>query len=196
MTIFAKSNIVILGDSLSAGFGIEQKKGWVTLLEQRIQQQHLPYHIINASISGETTVGGRQRLQHIIQQHQPQILILELGGNDGLRGLSLNVIKDNLSAMITLCLNHQVQVVLVGIRLPPNYGPIYTQRFSQIFSDIAKENNVPLVPSILAGLEDDLEDFQPDGIHPTTQAQPILLDNVWTVLSPLLQTQEVTLSLK
>lgn len=192
----ATSNIVVVGDSLSAGFGLQKNEVWVDLLAEQIAEENLPYNIINASISGETTIGGQQRLPSLLNNHTPSIVILELGGNDGLRGLNLSVIKQNLEAMITLCQSRDIAVLLVGIRLPPNYGPVYTKRFEQIFFDLAKSKNVPLVPSLLTGLENGLNLFQADGIHPTAQAQPILLENVWQVLSPMLSTQEVTLSRK
>ena len=192
---YGNANIVIVGDSLSAGFGLERDEVWVELLEERLNTKNLPYSIINASISGETTAGGRQRLPALIKNHSPSIVIIALGGNDGLRGLSLKTISTNLETMIKLCQSNNVDVLLVGIRLPPNYGPHYTRLFSQLYSDIAKQKNVPLVPSLLSGLEDNFDLFQADGIHPKANAQPILLENVWQALQPLLN-QEVTLSLK
>ncbi len=193
---YAKSTVVILGDSLSAGYGLKKNEVWVDLLSHRIASEKLPYTIVNASISGDTTSGGRQRLPSLIEKFSPSILVLELGGNDGLRGLSLDVIENNLNAIIQKCQTHGINVLLIGIRLPPNYGPLYTERFAQIFVTLAEKNNIPLVPSLLAGLEADLELFQADGIHPTSKAQPILLENVWQSLAPLLNTQNVTLSRK
>ncbi len=187
---------MILGDSLSAGYGLKENEVWVDLLSHRITSKKLPYTVVNASISGDTTSGGRQRLTTLIRNFSPSILILELGGNDGLRGLSLDVIENNLNAIIQKCQSHAINVLLVGIRLPPNYGPLYTERFAEIFVNLAEKNNIPLVPSLLAGLEDDFELFQADGIHPTSKAQPILLENVWQSLVPLLHTQNVTLSRK
>ena len=178
---------MVVGDSLSAGFGLKQNEVWVDLLDKHLAENNLPYAVINASISGETTLGGQQRLPSLISNHTPNIVIIELGGNDGLRGLSPKVIRQNLDAMITLCQSKNIDVLLVGIRLPPNYGPVYTKRFEQIFYDLAQSKNVPLVPSILAGLEDGLNLFQADGIHPTANAQPILFKNVWEKLSPMIK---------
>ena len=194
--IYANLNIVVIGDSLSAGYGLKKKEVWVDLLSSRITSKELPYTIINASISGDTTAGGRQRLPTLIKNLSPNIVIIELGGNDGLRGLSLKAIEKNLEAMIKLCQSHHIDILLIGIQLPPNYGPSYTNQFSQVFVDLAKKTNVPLLPSLLAGLEDNFELFQTDGIHPTAVAQPIILENVWQALSPLLTDHDVTLSRK
>lgn len=174
--------LLVLGDSLSAAYGIPAAEGWVALLQDK-----LPGHrVINASISGETTAGGRARLAGLLDEHRPEWLVLELGANDGLRGLPLQQIRDNLAAMLTAAGDAGVEVVLVGIELPVNYGPRYRDGLRGVYRDLAGEFNAALVPFLLEGvaLEPDL--MQDDGLHPTAAAQPRLLDNVWQVLGPLL----------
>jgi acyl-CoA thioesterase I len=183
---FAK-NILVLGDSLSASFGIPQQSGWVNLLQQLLQQQHPSYKVINASISGETTSGGVTRINGLLQQHKPKIVIIELGANDGLRGLPLKEMKKNLDQIIRQCKQANATVVLVGLRLPPNYGHVYTHAFEQTYTELASRHRITLIPFLFAGLEDSPRHFQNDNLHPTAAAQEILLNNIWQKLSPLLR---------
>ena len=178
--------LLIFGDSLSAGYGIAQNTGWVDLLQRRLQEKKPPYRVINASVSGETTAGGHVRLESTLKQYQPNLLVLELGGNDGLRGLSLASVRNNLDIMIRLCLAKKIKVLLVGIRLPSNYGKSYTEKFHGIFGELARRHQVPLLPSLMAGFETRHELFQPDGIHPAQAAQAMMLENVWRQLEPLI----------
>ena len=178
--------ILVLGDSLSAGFGIDRGQGWVRLLEQRLAAQGLRYRLVNASISGETTAGGRSRLPRLLNEHRPQILILELGANDGLRGLSLGVMRDNLRDMVRLGRQADARVLVTGLRLPPNYGASYIDGFQAVFREVATAEGVPLVPDFLAGVVEDRALMQADDVHPNALAQPRILDNVWPGLAPLL----------
>lgn len=182
----AKNSILIVGDSISAAYGIEIQQGWVALLRERLQKEKYNYRVINASISGNTTSNGLALLPSALKKYQPTITIIELGGNDGLRGLDIAVIKNNLARMIMLVKNAQSKVLLLGMRLPPNYGPLYTQQFQQIFSELAKTTGVHVVPIFLQGIDENRHYFQPDGIHPIAAAQHIILDNVWPALKPLL----------
>jgi acyl-CoA thioesterase-1 len=179
--------ILVLGDSLSAGYGIAANQAWPVLLQQRLGEQAPGYRVINASISGETTAGGVTRLSALLDKHNPDIVILELGANDGLRGLSLDAMRDNLDNMIKQSLAQRSRVLLVGILLPPNYGPAYTRDFAAIYRDLAQGFNIPLVPFLLDGVVFNAELLQDDGLHPTAAAQPQLLDNVWSHLEPLLK---------
>ena len=181
---------MVLGDSLSAAYGIDQKQGWVTLLEQRLQQRCAACRVINASISGETTAGGRNRIAPLLNRHHPDILIVELGGNDGLRGLPLKDMYDNLDHIITEARHRDVKVMLIGMRLPPNYGPAYTRGFQNVYQRLADKLHVAWAPFLLAGFADKPGMFQSDGIHPVAAAQGIMLDNVWPVLQPLLSAQQ------
>lgn len=179
----------MVGDSLSAEYGIAKGSGWVRLLEQRLQAQAMPWQVINASISGDTTAGGRSRLPALLKTHQPQLVVIELGANDALRGLSLKASEDNLRAMIRACRAIGAQVVLVGMEIPPNFGARYTQAFRSLFTRVAQQDQVPLVPFLLAGIADAPDAanwFQADRIHPLAKAHPRLLDNVWPILRPLL----------
>jgi len=178
--------ILVLGDSLSAGFGIDRGQGWVRLLEQRLAAQGLRYRLVNASISGETTAGGRSRLPRLLNEHRPQILILELGANDGLRGLSLGVMRDNLVNMVRLGRQADAQVLVTGLRLPPNYGESYIDGFQAVFREVATAEGVPLVPDFMSGVVEDRALMQADDVHPNALAQPRILDNVWPGLAPLL----------
>jgi acyl-CoA thioesterase-1 len=180
-------SILVVGDSLSAGYGIEMRNGWVTLLQQRLTKQGYLHAVVNASISGDTTAGGRTRLPAALKRHRPQIVILELGGNDGLRGLSLRETRANLDAMIKAAQSAGAQVLLVGIHLPPNYGPDYTGKFRAIYRDLAHTYSLAFVPFLLEGVALTPGLMQPDGIHPRAAAQPRLLDNVWPYLEPLLK---------
>jgi acyl-CoA thioesterase-1 len=179
--------ILILGDSLSAGYGIPPDQGWVARLQQRLDGEGYGYTVVNASVSGETTAGALERLPRALRLHRPAIVVIELGGNDGLRGLPVGDLRLNLESIIAACHDGGAEVVLTGIRIPPNYGPQYTETFYGVYETLAKQQEVPWVPFFLEGiaLRDDL--FQDDGIHPDLQAQPLLLDNVWQVLRPLLK---------
>lgn len=180
------ARILVLGDSLSAAYGIEQRAGWVALLQQRLEQHNPRHQAINASISGETTAGGLSRLPKLLQQHQPKILVIALGANDGLRGLSVSEMKSNLEEMIDLAKKQKTKVLLVGMQLPPNYGPVYARRFQTVYQEISRERRVKLVPFLLAGIAEDKALFQSDGLHPTASAQDQILDNVWPRLETLL----------
>lgn len=178
------ATILVLGDSLSAAFGMPQQSGWVSLLQQRLVPDH---SVINASISGETTAGGAARLQPLLQQHQPNIVIIELGANDGLRGLPIKEMRKNLEQMIQQSQNANARVLLIGLRLPPNYGPAYTNAFEESYRELAAQHRLALLPFLFAGLEDSPRHFQADNLHPTAAAQPVLLNNVWQQLAPLLR---------
>lgn len=181
---FAKS-LLVVGDSISAGYGIELEQGWVNLLRQRLVKRG-DYSVHNASVSGDTTQIGVARLPTLLKENEPDIVIIELGGNDGLRGFPLKVMENNLRKMIETSQNYGAQVLLVGIQIPPNYGSRYTEQFFQTYFKLAEEYEVPLVPFILDKVALEPELMQNDGIHPTAEGQPILLDNVWPVLKPLL----------
>jgi acyl-CoA thioesterase I len=178
--------IMVFGDSLSAGYGLPQGKGWVDLLQQRLQRENYAYRAVNASISGETTLGGRNRLGEALAQHHPRVVILELGANDGLRGQAPDAMRVNLFAMVRAARAARAKVLLVGMRIPPNYGPDYTEKFHAAFVAVAKQTRTPLVPFLLEGFADRRDLFQADGIHPGVQAQSIMLDNVWGRLRPML----------
>ncbi|MFZ0791519.1 MAG: arylesterase [Chromatiaceae bacterium] len=178
--------LLVLGDSLSAAYGIASEDGWVSLLQERLRDRGARYEVVNASISGETTAGGLTRLPTLLAEHQPQILVIALGANDGLRGFSFDTIRRNLGGMIQRARESGSRVILAGVRLPPNYGAAYTQGFQAVFRELAGAEGVPLVPEILAGVAEDRGLMQADGIHPTAAAQPLILDNVWPVLQPLL----------
>lgn len=177
--------ILVLGDSLSAAYGIEVRQGWVSLLEQRLAGKY-PHVVINASVSGETTGGGLARLPALLQQHQPSVVIVELGGNDGLRGYPLNVMQQQMTEIIKKSRAAGATVVLVGMQIPPNYGPRYTNRFRDIYKELAEKFELPLVQFLLEGVATEAALMQRDGIHPTAEAQEKILDNVWSVLQPLL----------
>ncbi|MGM0831922.1 arylesterase [Halomonas qaidamensis] len=178
-----RPTLLVMGDSLSAAYGIEQELGWVTLLAERLDGEA---QVINASISGETTSGGAQRLASIIGQRQPDIVLLELGGNDGLRGLPPTQMRSNLASMIEQSQQAGADVLLLGIDIPPNYGQAYRDAFTSVFHSLADEYDVPLVPFLLEDIALNEQLMQDDGIHPTAEAQPIILDNVWPALEPLL----------
>ena len=185
-----EKSILVLGDSLSAEYGLARGSGWVSLLSKRLQQEKSPYRVLNASISGDTTSGGRSRLGALLSQHRPAVVIIELGGNDALRGLPLSMSEANLAAMAAEAIAAQAKVLLVGVQVPPNYGTDYAQRFAAMFEKVAKERKAPLVPSILKGLSEDPDPakwFQADRIHPLGSAQPMMLDNIWPALQKLLK---------
>jgi acyl-CoA thioesterase-1 len=179
--------ILVFGDSLSAAHGIRPEQGWVALLDARLKAQGYGYEVANASVSGETSSGGLERLPRALKLHQPGIVILELGANDGLRGLPLGSARDNLAQMVRLAQASGARVLLVGIRMPPNYGRRYADDFVRVFPDVANQYHLPLVPFLLAGVALDPELMQEDGLHPNARAQPQLLDNVWPYLKPLLK---------
>jgi acyl-CoA thioesterase-1 len=178
--------VLVLGDSLSAGYGIRSAQGWVSLLEQRLQTQGYGYKVVNASVSGETSGGGLQRLPRALELHRPAVVIVELGANDGLRGLNNSLTRDNLTKIVAEAKKSGAQVVLVGMRLPPNYGPRYTNDFMTMYREIAAASKVALVPFLLESVALKPELMQEDGLHPTAAAQPALLETVWPVLKPLL----------
>ena len=179
--------MLVYGDSLSAAYGMPERQGWVALLEERLKREHPDYSVANASISGETTAGGLARLGKLLEREKPAIVIVELGANDGLRGLPVAAMKQNLSAIIQRLQKSGAKVLLVGMRLPPNYGEPYTKAFEHAFADLAKSHRTALLPFLLEGFGDKAELFQPDRIHPTEAAQPVVLKNVWAVLTPLLR---------
>lgn len=183
---------MVFGDSLSANYGISTEAGWVALLKQRLQTQSDNYQIINASISGETSLGGRNRIDQALSQHLPDIIILELGANDGLRGASVKSIYDNLAAIIATCQKNNVLVLLAGMQLPPNYGITYTQKFQSVFQQLAENFQIKLVPFLLAGFGDKREFFQSDGIHPSEIAQHKIVDNVWEILQTMIKSDQLT----
>jgi acyl-CoA thioesterase-1 len=183
----AAPTLLVFGDSLSAAYGMPRESGWPSLLERRLQTGKPQYQVINASVSGETTAGGLTRLPALLSAHQPQVLILALGANDGLRGLPLQQTARNLEAMVALAQKHNAKVLLVGMRLPPNYGAAYTNKFHSLFSEVANNKKVPLVPFLLQDIASQRDHFQADGLHPTAQAQPLLLETVWRELAALLK---------
>lgn len=174
------------GDSLSAGYQMRSEQAWPALLQERLNEYGRDDEVINASVSGETTDGGLTRLPAALEQHQPDIFILELGGNDGLRGLPPAVMANNLKAMITAAQDAESRVLLVGLEMPPNYGAAYNRRFRAAFDDLAEQYSLPYVPMLLKGFADQPEYFFDDGIHPTAEAQQLILDTVWEKLEPML----------
>jgi acyl-CoA thioesterase-1 len=178
--------ILVFGDSISAGYGLPLEQGWVELLKTRLKSQGYGDQVVNASVSGETTAGGLARLPRALALHHPSIVILELGGNDGLRGLPIAQMRANLTQMATLSSASGAKVLLLGMRMPPNYGPEYTKQFALVFSDLATEKKIPLVPFLLTNIALSPALLQGDDIHPNALGQPILLDNVWPTLKPLL----------
>ena len=185
-TAQAARTILVFGDSLSAGYGIRQDDAWPALLAQRLQQKRLDYNVVNASISGETSSGGRARLPAALDKHSPAIVIIALGANDGLRGLPIATLRDNLATMTASAQQKKARVLIVGQRLPPNYGA-YAQQFDKVFGEVAKARKAALVDFLLDGIADQPQLFQADNLHPTREAQPRLLDNVWPGLEPLLK---------
>jgi acyl-CoA thioesterase I len=180
--------ILVFGDSISAGYGLTRvEQGWVALLQTRLKDQEYGYQVINASVSGETTAGGLARLPRALSLHRPQILILELGGNDGLRALPIAQMRTNLAKMIDLATAAGAKVLLLGMRMPPNYGPEFTEQFRLCYSDLARDKKLPLVPFLLQNIALSAALMQADGIHPNENGQPQLLDNVWPSLQPLLR---------
>jgi acyl-CoA thioesterase-1 len=182
----APKTVLVVGDSLSAEYGLTRGAGWVALLEQKLKASKIDANIINASISGETTSGGRARLPALLNQHKPQLVVIELGANDGLRGLPVPAAESNLRQMITMSQQKGAKVMLVGMRMPPNYGRAYTERFFGMFNTLSKEYKAPLVPFMLEGVADKPALFQADRLHPNAQAHPIILNNIWPTFSTLI----------
>ena len=178
--------ILVVGDSVSAAYGLPAGTGWTTLRQKRLVAERYPHRVVNASISGDTTASGRARLPALLAQYRPAITVIELGGNDGLRGGSLEAMKTNLDAMVATVQNAGSRVLLVGMQLPPNYGPAYVRRFGATFEEVASKRKTAVVPFLFEGFAEDDAMFQGDRIHPVVAAQPKLLDNVWPVLKPLL----------
>lgn len=179
--------ILVFGDSLSAGYGLRLDEAWPTLLEQKLQAEKLRYSVVNVSISGETTAGGRSRLDAALARHKPDVVIIALGANDGLRGLPLTEMRANLGAMVAASQSSKARVLLVGMRMPPNYGRDYTEKFQRSFAEVAAASGAALAPFMLQGFADRRELFQYDGIHPSARAQPLILGNIWPALKKLLR---------
>jgi acyl-CoA thioesterase I len=180
--------ILVFGDSISAGYGLQHVElGWVELLKTRLKAQGYGYQVVNASVSGETTAGGLARLPRALELHHPGVVIIELGGNDGLRALPIPQFRDNLTQLVTLASASGAKVLLLGMRMPPNYGPQYTDQFAKVFSDLARDKKVPAVPFLLTDIALNQNLLQGDEIHPNAEGQPILLNNVWPALQPLLK---------
>ena len=186
-TASARQVILVLGDSISSAYGIDKEQGWVALLQQRLDSQYPGWQVINASVSGDTTRTGLKRLAPALDAHRPAILIVELGGNDGLRGLPFSEIRKSLSGIVETARQSDVQVLLAGIRLPPNYGEAYNSIFTGIYSEVAGKYDISLVPQLMYQVAEKSELMQEDGIHPTAEAQPQLLDNIWVELEPMLE---------
>jgi acyl-CoA thioesterase-1 len=183
----APKTVLVVGDSLSAEYGLARGSGWVALLEQKLKAEKLDARIVNASISGDTTSGGRSRLPALLAQHKPSVVVLELGANDGLRGLPVPSAEDNLRAMVKLAKQNNVRVLLVGIRIPPNYGRAYTDRFTGMYKALSSDMKVPLVPYMLQGVDMVPANFQDDRLHPLANAHPVILNNIWPQLAPLIR---------
>ena len=181
-----QGTLLVIGDSLSAAYGIDVNEGWVALLSDRLAAEGYPLRVINSSVSGDTSANGLSRLPTLLADYQPAIVIIELGGNDGLRGLSLKELKSNLTQMVEQSQAAGAQVLVLGVQIPSNYGAGYTRLFSDTFVQVADEGSTALVPSFMSGMETSIELFQDDGIHPSAKAQPLLLDNTWAELKPLL----------
>jgi acyl-CoA thioesterase-1 len=186
-SLAAAATIMVFGDSLSSAYGLQRDQGWTTLLQQRLTEKKLDYRIANASISGETTFGGRNRIDAALKTHRPSIVIIALGGNDGLRGLGIDAMRANLEALVRASRKSGARVLLVGMHMPPNFGLAYTEKFQQTFRAVAARERVPLVPFLLEGFAERQDLFQPDGIHPAAPAQVLVLENVWKGLQPLLK---------
>lgn len=186
--IHAQQNdiLLLLGDSLGAGYGVQREQSWSYLLNERFRQQKKNIQIVNASISGDTTAGGLSRLEALLQQEKPRWVMIELGGNDGLRGMDIEAMQRNLEAMVQMVRQHQAQPLLVGIKIPPNYGRKYRERFEQAFATVSEQQGVPLLPFLLEDVGGVGKYMQEDRIHPNTDAQPVIADNVWKFLAPVI----------
>jgi acyl-CoA thioesterase-1 len=185
----APKTVLVVGDSLSAEYGLARGAGWVALLEQKLKSEKIDANIVNASISGETTSGGRARLPALLTAHKPDLVVIELGANDGLRGLPVEAASTNLRQMITMSQQQRAKVMLIGMRMPPNYGRAYTERFFGMFGTLSKEYKAPLVPFMLDGVADKPALFQADRLHPSAQAHPIILNNIWPTFYNLIKTR-------
>lgn len=183
----ASKTVLVVGDSLSAEYGISRGAGWVALLEQRLKQEKLGASVVNASVSGETTSGGRTRLPSLLSKHKPDVVVIELGANDGLRGLPVPAAEANLRAMVDAARKSGARVLLVGMRMPPNYGRDYADKFFAMYGTLSKDVKVPLAPFMLDGIAQKPELFQPDRMHPLAEAHPIILGNIWPHLQPILK---------
>ena len=181
------ATVLVFGDSLSAGFGLRIEEAWPSLLQKRIAGEGFKQTVVNASVSGETTAGGRTRLPAALAQHKPVAVVIELGANDGLRGLPITAMRDNLDAMARMATDAGAKVVIVGMQLPPNYGPDYTKKFADSFPEVAGKNKAALVPFLLEGFADRSNWFQADGLHPVAAAQPTIVETVWKGLKPVLK---------
>lgn len=182
--------ILIFGDSLSAAYGIGEDEGWVTLLADRLAQENSELEVVNGSVSGETTTGGRARLPSLLQRYKPAFVLIELGGNDGLRGLPLSLMRENLTDMIQLSQNSGATVMIAGMQIPPNYGPRYTEPFFAQYAELAEEFDLYLIPFLIDGIPQQPELMQADGIHPKAEAQSMILDNFWPVLIKAMQSAD------
>lgn len=183
----APKTVLVVGDSLSAEYGIARGSGWVSLLEQKLKAENIPAKLVNASVSGETTIGGRTRLPALLGQHKPHIVVIELGANDGLRGLPVASAEGNLRAMINMAQKNKAKVMLIGMRMPPNYGRAYTESFFNMFRKLSLDTGSPLVPFMLEGVADKPALFQQDRLHPLATAHPIILNNIWPHFAPLVK---------
>ena len=183
----ARPTILVLGDSLSAGFGLDLPDTWAALLQSRLDEEGYGYKVVNASISGDTTGNGLRRLPRTLQLHQPEIVLIELGGNDGLRGYPIERMRDNMSQMISKSRAAGAEVILAGMLIPPNYGENYTEAFANVYAELAEQYDAPLIPFFMEGVALDPNLMQADGIHPTKEAQPILMETVWVILEPTLK---------
>jgi len=181
------ATLLVFGDSLSSAYGIGPREGWVTLMEERLKQKKFDYNVVNASISGETTSGGATRIDEALARTRPGLVIVALGGNDGLRGLAASQIQANLTRIVEAARRRGARVLLLGLRMPPNYGPQYMREFEAVYTEVARRQKVPLVPFILQGVWGQPGLMQPDNIHPTAAAQPVILETVWKELQPLLK---------
>lgn len=179
--------VLVMGDSLSAAYGLPARQGWVALTAERIARQHPGWKVVNASVSGETTAGGRSRIARELQRHRPALVVIALGANDGLRGLPLAQMKANLEAMVRAAKGSGARVLLLGMRLPPNYGRAYAQGFEEVYRQVARQHEVPLLPFLLEPIALNRDAFQSDNLHPTAAVQPRLRDHVWTALGPMLR---------
>lgn len=189
LPVYAQS-MLIVGDSISAAFGLEIEQGWVSLLEQRLEAENHDVEVINASVSGDTTAGGLARLAPLLERHTPNLVIIELGGNDGLRGMPPGNMQQNLSSMVEQSQAAGADVLLFGMEIPPNYGVRYTDAFRQVFVDVSETHDIPLLPFLLEPFAEDAGLMQDDGIHPTAEAQPLILDHAWPLIAAWLDEQE------
>lgn len=183
----AAPTVLVLGDSLSSAHGIEEQQGWVNLLRERLDENGYPHDVVNASVSGDTTMDGLSRLDAALARHRPDVAIVELGGNDGLRAFSIDAIRSNLGRILERLREDGAKIVLAGMRMPPNYGPGYTSGFENIYPELAREYDAALVEFFMEGVATEPALMQDDGVHPNAEAQPVLLDNVWPALEPLLR---------